>query len=277
MKALEEHVTHPHRSLRFLHFASDGFRGPFHRHPAIELTWIEQGHGLRLVGDDVSAFESGDLVLLGPYLPHQWTSRGRARSVATVLQLQPSLLERPPLPELAGASGLLVVAARGAQLQGATHGHATELLQAMKDAGELDRLALLLRLLALLAAPKAELRPIARARRQGEAQATRSAVEPVIDWIQRHLAEPLTVADAARRAHVTPAAFSRFFKREVGRGFADYVNDLRCGQAQLLLRHGDRPVSWIAAQCGFTTLSNFHRRFRERTGLTPRAWRLAGQ
>lgn len=286
MKVSDEPVAHPHRSMRFLQLASDGFRGPFHRHPALELTWIEQGHGLRLVGDDASPFEAGDLVLLGPQVPHQWASRGRAQAVATVVQFQPGLLEQPPLPELADAGALLLrVASRGVQVLGSTHATVTARLSAMKTAGELERVALLLQVLAVLASPRADLRPIARARhglgRTGAGSAgvtsARSGAERVVAWIQRHLAEPLTVAEAARRAHVSPAAFSRFFKREVGRGFADYVNDLRCSQARLLLRHGNRPVGWVAAQCGYTSLSNFHRRFRERTGMTPQAFREAGQ
>ncbi|MFX5668485.1 helix-turn-helix transcriptional regulator, partial [Acinetobacter baumannii] len=73
--------------------------------------------------------------------------------------------------------------------------------------------------------------------------------------------------------HVSPAAFSRSFKRLVGRSFTDYVNDLRIAEVQLLLRRTDRPVTEIAAACGFPTLSNVNAHFRRRLGMSPRDYR----
>ena len=44
----------------------------WHYHPQYELLYISQSHGIRFVGDSVSQFSPGDLVLVGPYLPHLW-------------------------------------------------------------------------------------------------------------------------------------------------------------------------------------------------------------
>ena len=86
----------------------------------------------------------------------------------------------------------------------------------------------------------------------------------------------LTVEDAARIAHVTPAAFSRYFRREVGKTFTRYVNDVRCSEACLMLRLTGRPVAAVARECGYTTLSHFNRQFRLRHGMTPREFRAGG-
>ena len=59
----------------------------------------------------------------------------------------------------------------------------------------------------------------------------------MVDWLHAHLAEPLRAEDAARIAHISPAAFSRFFKRELGKTFTDYLNDARCSAAAMALRH----------------------------------------
>jgi len=95
----------------------------------------------------------------------------------------------------------------------------------------------------------------------------------VIDWLQRHLTDELRVDDAARLAHVTPAALSRWFRREVGKTFTQYINDLRFGAACVQLRQSDRPIATIAADCGFATMSHFNRQFRLRAGMTPREYR----
>ena len=81
---------------------------------------------------------------------------------------------------------------------------------------------------------------------------------------------------AARLVHVSPAAFSRYFRREVGKSFTRYVNDMRCSEACLRLRGSNKAVAVIAHECGFATLSNFNRQFRVRTGLTPRDFRFEG-
>jgi len=44
----------------------------WHYHTEFELIYISQSTGIRFVGDDVSHFSPGDLVLVGSYLPHLW-------------------------------------------------------------------------------------------------------------------------------------------------------------------------------------------------------------
>ena len=51
-----------------------GFSAFWHYHPEYQLTLVLRGRGKRFVGDDVSLFQAGDLVLTGPDLPHMWCS-----------------------------------------------------------------------------------------------------------------------------------------------------------------------------------------------------------
>jgi AraC-like DNA-binding protein len=277
----KEHVTHPDRSLRFLHFELDAFAAPRHAHHHVELTWIERGSGLRLVGDDASPFEAGDLVLLGPLVPHTWLTSGacqRPRPAATVIQFAPEWLTESPSPELRRAAPLLHAAQRGLSLRGRTARAITQTMAQMRDGDDYARLAGLVAIVGrLVAAPPRERPPIAaaRARPTERGAAPPRRADRVIDWMQRHLADELRVDDAARLAHVTPAAFSRWFRREVGKPFTQYLNDLRFGAACLALRQSDRPVATIATDCGFATMSHFNRQFRLRAAMTPREYRRA--
>ncbi len=285
MRVSEEQVSHPDRAFRFLHFEIDAFRGERHRHRQLELTWIEAGVGLRFVGDDASPFAAGDLVLLGSNVAHSWVSsrrRGSAPPVAaTVIQFAPELLSLPQLPELARLGPLAARARHGLAIVGRSHDLILEVLVRMRTASAIARLAGWVEILGLLDAHERDFRTLASSPLRGpplpatDRPETRR-IDQTLDWIQRHLARELTVAEAARIAHVTPAAFSRFFRREVGKTFTRYVNDVRCSEACLKLRLTDRPVAAVARECGFATLSHFNRQFRLRHGMTPREFRATG-
>lgn len=280
MRVIHEQVEHPDRAFRFLRFESDAFRGDRHRHRQIELTWIEAGVGMRFVGDSVEPFGPGDLVLLGSNLAHGWVSarRGALRRVAaTVLQFSPELLANPMLPELARLAPLVHRAGAGLAIRGRVHREVTELLVSMRSMGPVARLGALIGVLGLVDEHARSLRQIAGRASPGptppDAPRGQRRIDLTIDHIHRHLDRELRVTDLARVAHVSPAAFSRFFRREAGKTFTRYLNDLRCGEAALRLQTGDRPIASVAAECGYTTLSNFNRQFRLRRGMTPGEYR----
>jgi AraC-like DNA-binding protein len=278
MNITRETVVHPNASLRFLRLELDAFRGPHHRHRHYELTWIERGSGLRSIGDRVMPFNDGDLVLLGPNLPHQWTTKRRAapgRAVCSVVQFAPELLDGALLPELRAVHLALARADRGLIVTGATHAAVARDLTAMHGADPVAQLAALIGLLGHLARGGRDL--IAVATRSAPALAPGDSLrrDEVLDWIHRHLAREITADAAARPAHVTAGAFSRWFKREIGRTFSEYINDARCSAACDRLMRTDASIARIAGECGFSTLSNFNAQFRRRYGRTPREFRLA--
>ena len=84
---------------------------------------------------------------------------------------------------------------------------------------------------------------------------------------------PITLDEAAALAHLSRAAFSRFFHRTMGRTFTDYLNEVRVDAACRLLVETDLPVTAVAARCGFRNLSWFNRRFLRRKGVQPLRYR----
>lgn len=281
MRISRESVVHPQESLRCLHLALNAFRAGLHRHAHAELTWIERGRGLRWVGDSVEPFFDGDLVLLGSDVVHTWASRGENRSggcQATVLQFPADWAQRTGLPELSGVAPLMLQARRGLQLQDATREAAASLLRLVREASGARRVGAFVELLGVLQEGRADLRPLASDMGPvgggGGVPATRR-IDPVLALVENHLGEELRVEQAAALVHVTPAAFARLFRREVGKGFVEYVNDARCSWAALRLMESRHPVSQVAQECGFPSLSNFGEQFRRRYGVSPREFRKA--
>jgi AraC-like DNA-binding protein/quercetin dioxygenase-like cupin family protein len=76
---------------------------------------------------------------------------------------------------------------------------------------------------------------------------------------------------------VSAAHLSRTFRAHTGQTPTDYVTGLRLERAALLLATTTRNIAGIAEECGFETLSYFYRRFGQRYGLAPRAYRLRAQ
>ena len=252
------------------------FAGALHAHEALELTWIERGEGVRIVGSRVEPFAAGDLVLIGPGLPHVWMSHGEQPdgALATVLQLMPSA-SLAALPEWRGIGALLQRAQRGLAVEGAMRSRIVDALGRMPDSPGLGLLGEALSALALLADADRDLRPLdplplpVLQRDPGQQR----RLDALLVWIREHLHGTLSVDDAAAILHVSPGAFSRSFHRLAGKPFTDYVNDLRIAEACMLLRHKDRSIAEIADRCGFATMSHFNRQFRLRVQRTPREYR----
>lgn len=264
-----------------MHLALPELQGDLHRHGHLELTWIERGQGLRWVGDSVEPFFDGDLVLVGSETAHLWASRGGQGPqgcAATVVQVPPDWARRAGLPELAAVSPLFQQAVAGLEIRGGTRAAVQGLLRRLPTASALSRVAIFIDVLAVLTAASGDLRALSAQRAPAEVPAAEARgggrrIDRVLNWIESELASELHVEQAAQIAHVSPAAFARFFRREVGKSFTAYVNDARCSWAALRLTQGAEPIAQVAHACGFPTLSNFGEQFRRRFGVAPRSFR----
>ncbi|OHV56832.1 MULTISPECIES: helix-turn-helix transcriptional regulator [unclassified Pseudofrankia] len=87
--------------------------------------------------------------------------------------------------------------------------------------------------------------------------------------------EALTVADLARAAGLSPAYFSREFRRVFGESPHQYLLTRRLERAAALLRNTDRPVTDVCFDVGLTSVGSFTTSFRRVYGATPTAYRAS--
>ena len=90
-------------------------------------------------------------------------------------------------------------------------------------------------------------------------------------FVDRHFREPITLAAAARQAHLSPNYFSERFRRYTGTPFQLYLQERRLRFARSLLAATDLSVSEVCHASGFNSLSHFGRAFRRRYGVAPSA------
>ncbi|WP_417674203.1 helix-turn-helix domain-containing protein [Pseudodonghicola sp.] len=86
----------------------------------------------------------------------------------------------------------------------------------------------------------------------------------------------LTLQRLARRVKIPARKISRAVNDRRGCSVSDLVNGYRVREAMRLLRDSDLPVTQVMLEAGFQTKSNFNRVFKETAGVTPSAYRSAG-
>ena len=93
------------------------------------------------------------------------------------------------------------------------------------------------------------------------------------DFIRARLGEPLMLSEIARHAGFSERQLQRLFHRVFGITMRQFIIQSRVQASIRELIHSDRGIAEIAAMFGFSDQSSFTNRFREVTGMPPRAYR----
>ncbi len=250
---------------------------PWHVHEEHELILVLEGGGYWMVGDHLAARRAGDLLLVGPNLPHVFRSDehrpGRVLPTrALLVQFKADFLGREFMERevLAPVQRLLRRSSLGLAFGGVVREEVAGLMQELLRLQGLRRLIHFLRILEVLARAR-EVKALATPGFAGEGNPfDQERMNRVCRFIEERLGETIFLAEAARLVHLSEGAFSRFFRMHTGKTFTAYVNELRVGRACRLLAEGGKSVTEVAFACGFENLSNFNRQFRRFKGLTPR-------
>ena len=99
------------------------------------------------------------------------------------------------------------------------------------------------------------------------------SLAPLLAWAQERLGEPLTVAELAGRAAVSPATLHRRFRAQLGTTPLAWLTGERVALACRLIERGEERLDVVAARCGLGTGANLRVRLRRETGLSPSAYR----
>lgn len=282
MKPSFEHVSTPGAvsSLKQLELNLPDFEPFWHYHPEYELTYIVYGSGKRIVGDSIDSFYPGDLVLLGPDLPHTWNSLrdkdDKLMCRAIVFQFGAKLIPgtAESFPEFDGLRRLLEIAGRGMWFHGKEADAAgKELLRLSKTRGlvKLSSFWLLLDKLgktadfSLLAG---DTYSPPHHKYHGE------RINKIFRFVAAHFHENIQLSQVAAQVHMTDTSFSRFFRTITGETFIDYLNNFRISHAcRMLATDKHKDINQVAAECGYRSSTHFNRMFLLRKKCPPSEFR----
>jgi AraC-like DNA-binding protein len=281
VRAQFERIREAHGPLLAFERADPEFPFTWHFHPEYELTLITDSSGQRLVGNGIADYEPGDLVLLGPNLPHSWRSgpyRTAAPKIhrAVVVQFREDFVGEQffQLADMQSVVQLLQASGRGLAFGHTRRGReVAEKVAALPPMPAPRRvIAFLSILMELSEEPDAValstgyVRPICRVEDQ-------QRIDAICAYLSRNYANHIESAELPRLFHMQKASLCRFFKRATGRTMTEYVNELRVGAAAQLLTSTDLSILEIALQVGFEDYSHFNRQFRKVKGIGPRGLR----
>ncbi|MGQ4384639.1 GlxA family transcriptional regulator [Streptomyces sp. SAS_270] len=99
------------------------------------------------------------------------------------------------------------------------------------------------------------------------------SLAPLLAWAQGRIGEPLTVADLATRAAVSPATLHRRFRAQLGTTPLAWLTGERVAMACRLIERGEERLGVVAQRSGLGSAANLRARLRRETGLSPSAYR----
>ncbi len=249
----------------------------FHAHPELELVFILEGYGKRIIGNNVSLYESGDMVFIGSNVPHIWMSDpvfhkkdSILRSKVVVMYINPKIFE-PMLAlvtEFKGVKEMLQQAVKGINIHGETRNLISEKLIALVSQSGFEKAIGFLQIMHLISISQD--RSFIRKNKLIEPAGHNSdRLIDVIKFIKENIHQPISLKKIAEVACMTLPSFCRFFKSRTKMTFSQYLADARMTHARKLLIEMDMPISEIAYMCGYTSNSHFCKVFKEHTQQSP--------
>lgn len=254
---------------------------PYHWHAEIEVICVTRGNLSLTVGGEKYRGAPGDLFWIGQEALHGMEAPpGPTRYLALVFPMDFLSFERFDAaqsrylgPLCRKEAGFPVRIPPGCPHLGEARAEllAADALDREREPGyQLGVKAALLKFVGLL------IRDGLLQARGGEAASSdfrMDRLKAVLSYVQRHSGEELRLSSVAAEFHLSPKYFSRYFKKNLGRSFVEYLNAFRIERSADLLLHTDLPVGEIALSVGFCNFSYFIREFRRFHGCTPSRYR----
>ena len=249
-----------------------------HSHKNDELNLITSGSGRRIVGNHISSYAPGDLVLLGPNISHCWevlqfNEDHEPECIVTHFYENIISSDFFNIPELEDVIELLKLADSGILSRGPKTEKVAATLHRMVDLKGLERYIELLKVFNLLlkiddreflALPSAM--PSSYDKDRGQ-------IDKIYEYVFQNVQEGINLKDASKLVYMEPSSFCRYFKKKTGQTFIEYVKSVRIGIAAKLLSETGKPITHICYECGYNNLANFNYYFKVIMNKTPSEYR----
>lgn len=254
----------------------------WHFHPEFQIGYVVSGAGERVIGDCVHPIEPGEIVLLGPNLPHVWrydALNSRVPVEAIAVHFREDFLGNDFMnkPEMRDIRLLLSRASQGLQVVGQMRANLVPQMELLRTQSGFARLHVFLAILDTISRSRDVVTLCSPLFQPINAELDLGRLQRVFEHVKAHFDQPLDRDLAADIAHLSPSAFTRLFKAHTGMSFQTFLADVRIGHACRLLMDPNISITSVALNCGFEDVSTFNRTFRKQRKMTPSDFRMRMQ
>jgi AraC-like DNA-binding protein len=253
--------------------------GIWHFHPEYELVLNLKSNGTRIIGDSVELFDKYDMVLIAGNIPHCWNYYKQNNTLpekhGISLHFKLDSLGEPILSqyEMSGLKNLLNDAERGLVFSVDDSRKVEKFMLQMVNNKGIDKMIDFFNIIKILSTSEKKNFICSDNYKVAFDEKGNKRMTDVYTFVRENYFKPVSLSKISKIAKMSPIAFSRFFKRNSGVGFVEYINKVRTNKACYLLRETEYQVHDIAMECGFSSISNFNKQFRKAEGISPRDYR----
>lgn len=259
------------------------FYDSFHYHPEVQISYIIEGTGTRIIGNSVGRFNSDELYIIGPNIPHVFKSdkiyyeKNSHLSHAISFYFTEDAFGDKffTLTETKEINDLLLNSKKVLFCSDQEVKNLKENFLNITKTKGFGKLRLFFDILHTISGLQGltQLSKTTYEQRNTEKYGTR--INDIFDFVIHNYDKNISLKEAAKKASLSTTAFCRFFKERTRKSFTEFVNEVRVGEACKLLANKDLNISQICYEVGFNNISNFNRKFKEITGFTPKQYRAA--
>lgn len=281
-KAFHKSAIPASRSFELQELREKYFDPVWHAHSEYQLFAMLEGTGTRFIGDTIRSFKPGELILIGPHVPHLWRSDAiflnkdnTHLTHGIVLYLRENLLGEEVMAkdEFRPFRKLLKRSINGIEFHGKNKEQCIGLMKQMIGLSGIDAIICLLQIFQLLAGAAKQFPISNKTYQQPYEPGEAGRMHLVYDHIMTNYAKQITLKELADLVHMTPSSFSRYFSMRNNKTVSDCIKEIRIEHACKMLAETEQMVSAIGYECGFNTLSNFNVQFKSAMGCPPLDYR----
>lgn len=254
---------------------ADTYQWNYHYHPEIELVYVFNGIGKRHVGNHLSYYTDGDLVLIGPHLPHSGFGYGSTDiHEEIVLQFRYDFLGEDiwKRPEMSKIDTLLRKSQYGICFYGQTKERIGKMLKEMPKLSPNQRLILLLNIFSDLADSEEYILLNEVSQSFGFNHKDQNRLKNIYEYVEQNFMNTIDINEVASISNLSVPAFCNYFKKMINMTYTDFVNEYRINKAcQMLVT--DKSIVDICFENGFSNQSYFSKVFKKVKGKSPMTFR----
>ncbi|WP_103069498.1 AraC family transcriptional regulator [Aquimarina sediminis] len=252
------------------------FYDTLHQHEEIQMSLIVSGEGSLIVGDTITNYKPGDILVFGSQVPHVLKSISSTLDsyMISIFFTKKSFGESFfELAEFNETTNFFNSLSYGVKALSKREELKDQFLEIQKKKYRLDRFIIFLQILKLFG--NSDIETISTSiTRKNYTDNEGKRMANVFQFVMNNFYRDMSLQEISDVASMTPNAFCRYFKQRTNKTFFQFLTEVRIeNSCRILSKEPDVSITEASYSSGFKNLSNFNRKFKSIKGITPSKFR----